>query len=121
MLDINEPKYTLLDEYEIELLDPKSATPCGAKVTLIAPRLPEFKRAHEAEKNAAPEGEDHRIAAVIAGIKSWDGFNAKDKAAPCTNEAKRAFFGNANNVGYMAQVHAVLSQTSTFLAPASES
>jgi len=122
MLDINTPKYELRDSYTIPLLDPLKMEPIeGVELELIAPRLPEFKKALEAEKANSEEGEDNRIAYVVAGVKSWEGFSDGKKDAPCTPEAKRAFFAKRENEVFLAQAYAVLGNTSTFLVNASES
>lgn len=122
MFDINKPKYELRDSYTIPLLDPLKMKPIkGVELELIAPRLPEFKKALEAEKANVVEGEDNRIAYVVAGIKSWKGFADGEKDAPCNSAAKRAFFAKEENEVFMAQAYAVLTKASAFLVSASES
>ena len=122
MLDINKPQYELLDSYTCSLLDPKTLKEIdGVTLELIAPRLPEFKKSRKLEEEKAEEGEDTRLAIVVAGIKSWTGFTDKGKDAPCNSDAKRAFFGDKRNASYLAQVFAVLQSNGTFLASASES
>jgi hypothetical protein len=122
MFDINKPKYELRDSYTIPLLDPLKMEPIeGVELELIAPRLPEFKKALEAEKANAEDGEDNRIAYVVAGVKSWKGFTDGKKDAPCNAEARRAFFAKRENEVFLAQAYAVLTRASTFLASASES